>query len=496
MQRSLQCQPVEVSVPAPVAVLTESLVDMIVVVGEEGRDAITAGARRLARSVKIVSSAAGVVESFHPSLVAGVVLTAGDEAVLVAQVKQIRRSALGLYVPIFLLQTVTSPFLEQLTDGFFRGAEPLATIHRNCTLLQDIPYSEHDAPLLKAFRFLWSRGERGIRPVKVPNPTSQLYSYPSAEVLSAAPNNEFVLIQEQIHCGVIERSGEAIDRLHHCPHCFSACLTFRERCPTCRSLDLEKLRHIHCSSCGHVEDARLVEKNGHKICTKCSSQLERIGVDFDYPLENYRCRACCQPLARPEVLAGCNHCRAQVPPARLLPRVVANYALSTSARILVLRSDFLTLAVDSKRVLETSISEAIRIEVAEWGQAQGDSEAEGRVTILALAEFEELATRLGVKSRDLIVHELLKALGATLIGEERLLIMSAGTFGLPYCRHTREHTLRAEIAEIIESFYQAHGTGLSVSQRTVSTSALTGGYVGQQYSAETNRGIGPTSVSS
>ena len=123
-----------------------------------------------------------------------------------------------------------------------------------------------------------------------------------------------------------------VDRIRLCNHCHSKHVNYVDACPECNSIDIQLTPGIHCFVCGHVDDQDNFQNNGRLICPKCSTQLRHIGVDYDKPLERFRCKSCSSRFIEALVQARCHHCHHRQTPDELLAVPVYTYRTGKLAR--------------------------------------------------------------------------------------------------------------------------------------------------------------------
>lgn len=119
-----------------------------------------------------------------------------------------------------------------------------------------------------------------------------------------------------------------VGELQCCQECESGLLNFKNCCPDCKSIDIQQEDFIHCFACGHSAPNSEFLSQGKLLCRRCQAQLNHIGIDYDKPIENKRCRACKHTFFEPEPVAFCMVCQLSQPPESLRTRPLLRFHLS------------------------------------------------------------------------------------------------------------------------------------------------------------------------
>lgn len=245
---------------------------------------------------------------------------------------QLREHPHWFAFPIFILQP--SPLSAYLSDGLIPD-----------DLLLKIELFEQRYQLLKLdlgkglterlLMYLWLWPGRML--MAKPHPESQrLYDYPLAALWVEQDNELFPWLHSLEREGMIEGAA-LVDRVRYCSTCHSGHLNYVESCPECGSIDVAAESALHCFACGHVAAQSEFLHAGHLSCPNCLSQLRHIGVDYDRPLENYRCHSCHALFVDGVVKVRCLEARHEQSPEQLIVRTIRHYKLTENG-ILFMRN--------------------------------------------------------------------------------------------------------------------------------------------------------------
>lgn len=184
--------------------------------------------------------------------------------------------------------------------------------------------------------FLYERGPQGVLKPVLERNSAQLYRYPAVDLL-AQPHEDAAQVLVDLRRRGLLRAEGLIDRTRHCSSCASAHIHFVDVCPHCQNLDIQQEPTLHCFSCGNVGAESQFLEGGSLACPKCHVQLRHIGVDYDKPLAQYRCKGCERSFMEASVQARCLDCGKSSSPAELEVREVSRLMLSPSGRSAVRR---------------------------------------------------------------------------------------------------------------------------------------------------------------
>ncbi len=171
--------------------------------------------------------------------------------------------------------------------------------------------------------YLVPRPNARVRPVWDPSAKS-LYIYPLLEALGA--EYEDLKAESLAMEGLLVRD-ELVDRIRLCAHCESGALNYVDVCPSCKSIEINEVRSLHCFTCGTVNDEDKFKRVGKLECPNCSTTLRHIGVDYDRPLETMDCASCQTMFSEAEIVAKCHRCLRRNNPSSLFVRNIQTYRL-------------------------------------------------------------------------------------------------------------------------------------------------------------------------
>jgi hypothetical protein len=161
----------------------------------------------------------------------------------------------------------------------------------------------------KLILWLWLDNKRTIKPYK-DNEKSSIFTYPIIDAYHGEEKNHYNYLEYLSEQEIIKK-GELINRIRGCNKCNSSYLNYIETCPSCESFNIEETSSLHCFNCGHVNDKNVFFKNNIIECPNCYTQLKHIGVDYDKPIENYKCNSCEHKFSESETRVLCLTCEHQ-----------------------------------------------------------------------------------------------------------------------------------------------------------------------------------------
>lgn len=257
---------------------------------------------------------------------------------------------------------LNNPFIEGIIDGQIVGESIVdyAVRYRgvidkiNDTVSSFVPFhgvkdnDEYEIEL-KVIRYLYARNKE-LTPLRSID-TQHGYTYPILQLyLGNSSYQEFILVDFLKNRDLVV--GTFIDKIHHCPHCYSAYLNFREICYKCGSADLYKedlIHHFRCAYEGPESDF-FTEKG--LVCPKCHKALKQIGVDFDRPSEIFTCNSCKQIFQDPDVDVKCINCGEETVIDNVLERRVERYYLTALGKTSAQNGIMFTLKDELKETLD------------------------------------------------------------------------------------------------------------------------------------------------
>nr|WP_086937464.1 hypothetical protein [Thaumasiovibrio occultus] len=218
-------------------------------------------------------------------------------------------------------------------------------------------------PVDKMLAWLWLNPNRRLIPFYDRQALS-VYRYPLLECYAGEGDATFGYVHYQAERELLE-AEELVDRIRLCHSCNSGHINYQETCPECHSPDVKEVVSLHCFTCGHVGEQAQFSRQGKLACPNCATQLRHIGVDYDRPLEVYRCRTCTHSFVEPLTRARCLECNTSQQVNDLVPRAIHRYKLGARGKNLVRYG--LTVALPALRLkgrLESSHFE----QIVHWSQ--------------------------------------------------------------------------------------------------------------------------------
>lgn len=287
-------------------------------------------------------------DGFDPTRAAGaaaVIVDAADADMAREVCHRIRRDARpSVYLaPILLLEPEAGTLprhLARAVDGvaaqsafatlYYQSfAARIAAIRSRIALLENVAQAQDTNLALKVLRYLHVREAR-LQPMHdVVSPHG--YHYPELDLMLGRPDDNVFDVLGFLE-GQRLLAGEFVDRSHHCGHCGSAFLNFRESCPQCHSANLQVEDLIHHFRCAHVAPMEDFQQGGGLRCPKCERELRQIGVDYDKPSSVYICSDCRHTTQDPETSTLCYQCGSVAAPERLGQRTIKSYGLTALAQ--------------------------------------------------------------------------------------------------------------------------------------------------------------------
>ena len=127
------------------------------------------------------------------------------------------------------------------------------------------------------------------------------YRYPVVEEIFYTDDENKVIryLNDLVVKGLLYKTVQ--DKIHLCPYSQHHDINFREVCPQCNRVDIEKTEMIHHFSCGFVGPEPKYVRGPEYICPKCGKILRHIGVDYEKPSDAFMCHMCDRIFTSPEV---------------------------------------------------------------------------------------------------------------------------------------------------------------------------------------------------
>ncbi len=237
--------------------------------------------------------------------------------------QQLRAHPRWFMFPVFIMQN--SPLSAYLADGLLPDDLPFK-VEQFRQRYQLLSFDPEKGMTERLLTYLWLWPGRALM-AKVHPDSQNLYDYPLAALWAEQDNELFPWLYSLEREGLIE-GAELVDRVRYCSTCHSGHLNYVESCPECGSIDVASESALHCFACGHVAAQSDFLHAGHLSCPNCLSQLRHIGVDYDRPLENYRCNSCHALFVDGVVKARCLEAQHEQLPEQLIVRAIRNYKLT------------------------------------------------------------------------------------------------------------------------------------------------------------------------
>lgn len=213
----------------------------------------------------------------------------------------LRRSDATALTPIFT--TTPTAYTKAITDGAIPGnVESWINVYLSRKSQLKLEPGNLDE---KVICYLWLHDTRLLIPSKHRDEEG-VYHYPLIDLWDESASKDIWLLA--LERNEVLSTEKLINRIRRCNHCHSALLNYIETCPSCSSIDIQQESAIHCFTCGHVEKQALFIRQEKLACPNCLTTLRHIGVDYDRPLENYRCNDCNHAFVDGKVKANCFSC--------------------------------------------------------------------------------------------------------------------------------------------------------------------------------------------
>lgn len=236
----------------------------------------------------------------------------------------VRRDPSRYLQPVFCV--AKSPLAPMLADGLLPQLdERVPDMLERLALLTP---REHPDELEKLARYSWPRAHFRLLP-RWQAGCRQGYGYP---LLDCLLGSEAEASLPQLVAERLLQNEQLVDRVRLCNGCHSAHLNFVDVCPECSHIAIQAKPAVHCFTCGHVDDQDVFMKQGMLRCPKCVTTLRHIGVDYDRPLEKYRCLSCHARFMEAVVQARCHECGQVHKPDDLMVSPIYEYRIGKLAR--------------------------------------------------------------------------------------------------------------------------------------------------------------------
>lgn len=235
---------------------------------------------------------------------------------------QLRQHPYFSLVPVFAVNH--SPLSTYLADGGVPH-DCVVKTEQYQQKLNQLRVDIHKGITERLLTYLWLWPERKLVIQAQPESIS-LYEYPLLN-LWISHHEEYASWLYMLERDQFIRGDKLIDRVRYCPDCQSGHLNYIECCPECGSIDIEPESALHCFACGHVAGQDDFLNKGQLSCPNCLTQLRHIGVDYDRPIENYRCHDCNAFFVEGLVKARCLEHGHEYSPEALVTHSIRHYIL-------------------------------------------------------------------------------------------------------------------------------------------------------------------------
>ncbi len=192
----------------------------------------------------------------------------------------------------------------------------------------------NEEPLDKLLGWLWLDSKRRLIPL-CQSDRQDLYHYPLADCYLTEGSNPYAYFQLEEKHGYLELE-KTIDKIRLCVNCHSGHLNYIETCPECKNTNIEEMASLHCFTCGHISDEKDFIQQDKLACPNCLTQLRHIGVDYDRPLERYKCGDCNALFPEAVVRARCLSCSLVNDLNRLIARKISQYKAGEQVKNLMM----------------------------------------------------------------------------------------------------------------------------------------------------------------
>lgn len=226
----------------------------------------------------------------------------------------------SIHTPVFMNPTavITSSLKKDITSATYKNGatyvlhKPIKQVEILTVLNNSFSLSEKYLKTNTKDKYVLSFLENIInKEITVINPVfspfkPKGYSYPDIDRVS----DELESVESYLD--MLAEKGFFAKKLNNrfrlCKQCGTHHINYREVCPACSSLDIEKKQMIHHFHCGHIDSFESYMKGTDLICPKCEQTLRHIGLDYEKPSEYYKCSSCQVIVAEPKVEPECLVC--------------------------------------------------------------------------------------------------------------------------------------------------------------------------------------------
>lgn len=193
---------------------------------------------------------------------------------------------------------------------------------------QNWQHMQEDKTIIEFLKFLHENNVQTIEPTMEPsNPFG--YFYPQVANFFGRTYKEFDFLEKLAETHLATRKVH--NKIRTCAVCHNYHINFRETCPKCSSVDIQSEEIIHHFACGHIDSAQKYHKGSDLVCPKCNETLRHIGMDYEKPLNYFKCNDCEFIFTEPLVMAQCLWCGYSSTPNNTLEKIIYTYELTELA---------------------------------------------------------------------------------------------------------------------------------------------------------------------
>lgn len=314
------------------------------------------------------------------------------------------------YKPLFLNKPNVTKTLQLLVDGIsLTEIEMDKTAQQINKKISDFrePVDPEDLEGL-LLMFLLTRNNKNLNFELAPE-LPQKVRYPLMEIYIKDP----LLAKKRVDALVDEQilvPHKVSDEIQLCPNCLNGWLNFKNVCPICRSVDIEKVQFIQCFSCGNTEPEQNFMTNDALICLNCHTKLKHIGIEYDKPLEEFVCKENHHRFMDSELECHCFNCHESFSTQRVISKKLASYKVSNKGINYLIHGKGLAY-VDLKDV-HNFLDESVFILFLNWfiQAAQRYDAYSFSVCNIYVNNYHELVEEHGMIGTKQLIHEFFNSL--------------------------------------------------------------------------------------
>ncbi len=251
-------------------------------------------------------------------------------------VGQLRSTAEYRYIPVFYHGAI-DPNIEHIFDG--PADEHIhtraAAIYERMDILgpQLLRLEDEEAILLT---YLFTRVRScisGHKSVK----NRYIFEYPLLKILLKSFTeacDQWLFLEEFVKRDLMAHD-KLLDETKNCGSCESGLLNIKSTCPSCRSINIQPQKLVHCYNCGNIGAVPEFLRQERLVCSQCHVRLHELGVDYEMPLEDKICNSCGHFFAFADVKLICLVCERASTDDELRVRRLHTYVLTRRGEYLV-----------------------------------------------------------------------------------------------------------------------------------------------------------------